>query len=154
MNVPILFCSHEVNYDRVDADQWGKALRKIAWAHSKQIEQLTYIFSHDAYIHKLNRMHFAHDALTDVITFGFSESPRHIEGEIYISIERVAENAEKFGVLFCQELGRVMIHGLLHLLGYGDETPAARREMRKKEEEYLYNADFLGLWHAPEKLKS
>ncbi len=118
-----------------------KALR--AWLltviihERKSSGMLNYIFVTDAYLLKLNKKYLQHNTLTDVITFDYSQPTEGISGDIYISYERVRENAIAFGVKRQDELHRVMVHGLLHLLGYGDKTPAQREKMRQREDFYL-----------------
>ncbi|MDX2304882.1 MAG: rRNA maturation RNase YbeY [Microscillaceae bacterium] len=99
-------------------------------------ESLNIIFCDDAYLIELNRQYLQHDTFTDIITFDHSEG-NAIEGDIFISIERVQENAQKFEVTFENELHRVIIHGVLHLLGYGDKSPAEKQQMRALEDQYL-----------------
>jgi rRNA maturation RNase YbeY len=84
----------------------------------------------------INQTYLNHDTLTDIVTFDQSEDPQKIEGDIFISIERVKENGEKFGTQHT-ELKRVMVHGLLHLLGYKDKTKADKAQMTEKENTYL-----------------
>jgi len=103
---------------------------------SKQLRHLNFIFCSDAYLHKINLEYLDHDTFTDVITFPYSEG-NIIEGDIFISIERIRENAEKFKVEFENELHRVIIHGVLHLLGYFDKTLEDQALMTKKENDYL-----------------
>jgi probable rRNA maturation factor len=98
---------------------------------------LNYIFCSDSYLLKLNTAHLGHKTLTDIITFDYSEDPGIINGEIYVSIERVKENSVKFKTQFDSEVHRVIIHGVLHLVGYGDKKPSEKAIMRKKEEAYL-----------------
>lgn len=102
-----------------------------------QLVQLNYIFCSDAYLLSINQEYLDHDTYTDIITFDQSDEPENIEGDIFISVERVAENAERFGVPFEQELRRVLVHGLLHLLGLGDKTEAEKQAMRRAEDEAL-----------------
>jgi probable rRNA maturation factor len=112
-----------------------KWLKEIALAEGNSIEQLDYVFCTDDYLHQMNVKFLDHDTLTDVITFPFQDRP--IQGEIYISIDRVRDNANDLKVSFDQELSRVLAHGLLHLLGYLDETDEQEAEMRSKEDFYL-----------------
>ncbi|MFK7905259.1 MAG: rRNA maturation RNase YbeY [Chitinophagales bacterium] len=113
------------------------------WLHQVVIEEgydlteLNYIFCSDEYLHEMNVQYLNHDTLTDVITFNNSDDNCCIEGDIFISVPRIEENAQKFGVLFLEELKRVMVHGLLHLLGYADKTEAEQSEMTSKENFYL-----------------
>ena len=100
------------------------------------IHELNYIFCDDAYLLKINQDYLQHDYLTDIITFDYV-SGKNVSGDIYISIDRVMENAKEFNVSFDNELKRVMIHGVLHLMGYSDKTDTATAEMRAKEEEKI-----------------
>lgn len=111
-------------------------LASIVKASGKNLE-LTYIFCSDKYLLKVNRQFLKHDYYTDIITFPLLETERRIEAEIYISIDRIKANAKKMKVEFITELHRVMIHGILHLLGYNDKTVREKKEMREKEEEWL-----------------
>jgi rRNA maturation RNase YbeY len=113
--------------------QW---LKNAIAQEGKRLEALTYIFCSDAYLLQINQQFLKHNTYTDIITFDYSEGDV-LQGEIYISIERVRENAAKYKVSFNQELARVMIHGVLHLAGYRDKRPAEKALMRKKEEAYL-----------------
>ena len=112
-------------------------LREVIKAENKKLGELNYIFCSDAFLSDVNRQYLNHTTLTDIITFDTSEDVHLIEGEIYISIERVRENAIKFKVSIDQELHRVMVHGVLHLLGYSDKTSQQKKIMRKKEDAYL-----------------
>lgn len=99
--------------------------------------ELNYIFCTDPYLHNINRRFLKHDTYTDIITFDNSTVQDFIEADIYISLDRVRENARKFNVTFDEELHRVMVHGLLHLAGYGDKSPSEKVLMKKKEDAYL-----------------
>ena len=98
---------------------------------------INYIFCSDELLHGINVEYLNHDTYTDVITFDNSLEVNDITGDIYISIDRVKENADKLSVAFKDELDRVMVHGLLHLLGFGDKTEKETLIMRKKEDEFL-----------------
>jgi rRNA maturation RNase YbeY len=98
--------------------------------------EINYIFCDDDYLHKLNVEFLNHDTLTDIISFDYSVG-KELHGDIYISIERVADNANDFNSEFIDELHRVMIHGILHYCGYNDKTEADETEMRQKENDYL-----------------
>jgi probable rRNA maturation factor len=99
-------------------------------------EEINYIFCDDEYLHKLNVEFLKHDTLTDIISFDYSVG-KIIQGDIYISIERVRENAEDFKVSFSEELHRVIVHGVLHYCGYKDKTDTDAKIMREKENHYL-----------------
>ncbi len=104
----------------------------------KKLQSLNYIFCSDKQLLEINKTYLQHDYYTDIITFDLSaarQAPR--QAEIYISVDRVRENAEELGVSFKTELHRVIFHGVLHLCGYKDKTPQQAKEMRKKEEQAL-----------------
>lgn len=111
-------------------------IETIIHQYACELVHLDYVFCDDAFLHRINVQFLDHDTLTDIITFPFQKPPR-IEGEVYISVERVRENAQEFGVPFREELYRVIIHGVLHLCGQGDKTEAERSEMRRKEDAAL-----------------
>ncbi len=111
-------------------------INRVVGIHGYKIAQINYIFCDDEYLLKINQEFLNHDTYTDVITFDDSEG-KHIAGEIYISTERVTENARHFKASFRNELHRVMIHGILHLLGWSDSTDQERKNMRQKEKEAL-----------------
>lgn len=99
--------------------------------------QLTYIFCTDAYLLEINQQFLHHNTFTDIITFDMSEEDDTLTGEIYISTERVAENAQKFGAGYQQELHRVIFHGALHLCGFKDKTITDKQEMTRQENDCL-----------------
>jgi rRNA maturation RNase YbeY len=98
---------------------------------------LTYIFCSDQQLHRINVQFLQHDDYTDIITFDLSEKESEVIGEIYISVERVAENAAKFKTTYDRELHRVIFHGALHLCGLRDKKPTEQKEMRAAEEAAL-----------------
>ncbi|RDK88490.1 rRNA maturation RNase YbeY [Marinirhabdus gelatinilytica] len=104
--------------------------------------ELVFIFCDDDYLHKLNVQFLDHDTLTDIITFDNSLG-KLINGEIYISTERVSENATEFDTDFTTELHRVLIHGILHLCGFKDKTTGESKAMRNAENEALNNRNFV-----------
>lgn len=103
----------------------------------KSFNSIDYIFCSDEYLSGINREYLQHDDLTDIITFDLSEPGKQIRGEVYISVERVRDNAAFFNSTFTAELHRVMFHGALHLCGYKDKHPVQKKEMREKEDFYL-----------------
>jgi gliding motility-associated lipoprotein GldD/rRNA maturation RNase YbeY len=111
-------------------------LKYSAEKEKKQIDILSYIFCNDAYLLKVNQQYLQHDTYTDIITFDYS-SDQGLSGDIFISVERVQENAVKYKVSMEEELCRVMVHGLLHLAGYKDKTKTQKDRMRQKESYYL-----------------
>ncbi len=112
-------------------------IKHVIKEENHQPGDLFYHFCSDEYLLKLNRDFLQHDYLTDIITFPFSTQPEIVSGEIFISIDRVRENAFALQTGFEREFARVLIHGVLHLLGYGDQTDEEKRVMRSKEDYYL-----------------
>tara|TARA_B100000902_G_C27144459_1_gene830382 strand:- start:101 stop:517 length:417 start_codon:yes stop_codon:yes gene_type:complete len=105
---------------------------------NKQIKLISFIFCSDKYLQKINYKYLKHHDLTDVITFEYNET-NDLEGDVFISIERVKENSKTFNVKFKAELARVMIHGVLHLMDYNDKSENEKSLMRKLENEFLKN---------------
>ncbi|MCX7744947.1 MAG: rRNA maturation RNase YbeY [Flavobacteriales bacterium] len=119
-------------------------LNNVATNEKKTIQSLTIILCSDEYLLSMNRKHLNHDYYTDVITFDLSDTSTYIVGEIYISVDRVKENAASLKQKFVDELHRVMVHGLLHLCGYMDKSSAQIKQMRNKEDFYLlYRKHFI-----------
>ncbi|MDA0972514.1 MAG: rRNA maturation RNase YbeY [Bacteroidetes bacterium] len=112
---------------------WSVWLNQVALAEEFLLSRLTIQFCSDDYLLEMNKTHLDHDYYTDIITFDSSKPPI-LKGELYISWDRVKENALGAGVKAEQELERVMVHGLLHLMGYGDKSEVAAAQMREKEE--------------------
>ena len=119
-----------------EINQNKKWLNQVISNEAKVEGDITYIFCNDDYLLEKNIRFLKHNTLTDVITFDYCEG-NSVSGDIFISIERVKENSEVFKVDFLTELNRVMVHGLLHLLGYKDKTERESNLMRKKENYYL-----------------
>jgi rRNA maturation RNase YbeY len=111
-------------------------IRSVILKERKQLHSLNYIFCDDSYLLRMNQQYLNHKTLTDIITFDYSEKNK-IAGEIFISLERVSENARKYSRPLDEELHRVIIHGVLHLAGYKDKKPSEKALMRKKEQAYL-----------------
>ena len=120
-----------------EAEELIDWIERVAKVHEYRIAQLTYIFCSDEYLHRMNVEYLGHDTLTDVITFNNADDADVLEGDIFISTERVADNAKDLNVPFRDELHRVMIHGVLHLLGYRDKDLLSQTAMRKKEDDCL-----------------
>ena len=112
-------------------------LLRTARLEKKRIQELNYVFCSDEYLLEINRKYLNHNSLTDIITFDLSVPGDGVSSDIYISIDRVRENAATYATSFKQELLRVMIHGLLHLCGYKDKRKADQTLMREKEAFYL-----------------
>jgi probable rRNA maturation factor len=135
--VAILFFYEDIRFSLEKPRKTSNWIKLVAKREKREVLNVSYIFCSDAYLLQLNQQYLHHNTLTDIITFDYSEGAKPLEGEIYISIERVKENAQKFKVSFQDELDRVMIHGVLHLIGYKDKKPADKALMRKKEEACL-----------------
>jgi len=115
---------------QVQLAEWIDA---VITARSGQTENINYILCGDEYLHRMNVEYLAHDTLTDIITFPMADFPA-VSGDLFISTERVADNADDLGVSYEDELHRVIIHGVLHLCGQGDKTEQEAAEMRRQEE--------------------
>ena len=113
--------------------QWVK---QIATLYGKKTGEINYIFCSDSKILEMNHAYLQHNYFTDIITFDYSENNR-ISGDLYISLDTVKSNAEKFGTKYEEELSRVLIHGILHLCGQNDKTPKERAIMTQKEDAAL-----------------
>jgi len=133
----VLFFSDGIDFHLSRPSITTSWIKKVIKKENKSLHSLGYVFSSDAHLVKLNRQYLNHNTLTDILTFDYSVDPNSIQGEIYISIERVKENAAKFKRSFDEELHRVIIHGVLHLMGYNDKRAADKAIMREKEEAYL-----------------
>lgn len=114
--------------------QW---LNQQAGAEGFRVGDLNYVFCSDQHLLQLNRDYLQHDYYTDIITFDQSEEESLIEGDIFISVDRVGDNARLLNVELITEMRRVMAHGMLHLCGYGDKSPEDELVMRAKEDEWL-----------------
>lgn len=113
-------------------------LDKTARKEGRPIDSLNIIFCNDDYLLSINRLYLQHDYYTDIITFDLSSSRQlPIQAELYISIDRVKDNATQLGLTYCKELHRVIFHGLLHLLGYKDKSNSDQKKMREMEEKLL-----------------
>lgn len=112
-------------------------LTRLFKKEGRSLAELQYIFCSDAYLLAINRQYLDHDYYTDIITFDLSEKNQPINAEIYISVDRVKDNAHKYDTSLRIELHRVMFHGALHLCGFKDKTTAQKEEMRKMEEKCL-----------------
>lgn len=132
----IYFSSENIKFDLRGKLKVKKWITDLIKAQNKKVGDISYLFCDDAYLIEVNRTYLDHDTYTDIITFDYVEGDT-ISGDILISVERVKENAQLFNTTFDQELHRVIIHGVLHLLGQGDKTEAEAAQMRKKEDAAL-----------------
>ena len=126
----------ETDFNIEDTKALSHWISKIILHENHELGDLTYVFCDDAYLHKLNLQFLNHDTLTDVISFDYSIG-KQVHGEIFISVDRVKENATEFNQTFQTELSRVMAHGILHFCGYKDKTDSESSLMRTKECFYL-----------------
>jgi probable rRNA maturation factor len=133
----IQFFQENIEFKLKNSLKLKKWIKGVVENEKQKVLDLNFIFCDDEYLHQINVEYLDHDTYTDIITFDNSEEKGKIESDIFISIERVKENAGKLQVTFEQELHRVMIHGVLHLLGYKDKTKMDKQTMRAKEDETL-----------------
>ncbi|HLS11262.1 MAG TPA: rRNA maturation RNase YbeY [Flavobacteriaceae bacterium] len=115
-----------------DEEEVSLWIKNVVNEEEFELGDLSYVFCSDDFLHKMNLEYLDHDTLTDIITFDYRQG-KLINGEIYISTDRVEENATKYRVSFEDELHRVMIHGVLHICGYNDLTESEQKQMRSKE---------------------
>ena len=134
---PINFFTEEIKYDLKHKTNIRTWIKNTIEAEGYVLEELNFIFCSDEYLLAINQQYLQHDTYTDVITFDNSEVLKTITGDIFISIERIQENARNYKGKTADELCRVMIHGTLHLLGYKDKGKAAKILMTQKEDQYL-----------------
>ena len=132
----ISFSTENVKFDLPAKMKVKKWISEVIKAQGKRVGEVSYLFCDDDYLIEVNRTYLNHDTYTDIITFDYVEGDT-ISGDIMISVERIHENAAIFNATFEQELHRVIIHGILHLLGQGDKTDAQAQQMRRKEDAAL-----------------
>lgn len=132
----------ETDFTLQNSDEIAQWISKIISQENCEEGEISYIFCDDEYLYKLNIEFLKHDTLTDIISFDNSLG-NQINGDVFISVERVKENAETYSVVFENELHRVIIHGILHYCGYKDKSKEDASVMRKKEEEALSLRNFV-----------
>ena len=132
----IRFASQNIDFELPQVEKVKKWVSQVVQLRGKRVGNISYLFCDDEHLLGVNQQFLNHDTYTDIITFDYVVADL-ISGDIMISVDRVGENAEKFGVPFEQELHRVVIHGVLHLLGQGDKSDTEAAEMRRQEEEAL-----------------
>ena len=132
----ITFSAEDISFQLENETYTREWLKKMIEREEKQLHSLNFIFCPDDYLLQLTIEYLDHDTLTDIITFPYADPPV-IEGDVFISIDRIKENAKKYDVTFSHELFRVMAHGVLHLCGYGDKSREEAKLMRQKENEAL-----------------
>jgi rRNA maturation RNase YbeY len=137
VNSKIQFFSEGTSFILKNKNTIRSWLLKAISEENKKPWYINFIFCNDDYLLELNQIYLDHNTLTDILTFPFAERPDIVSGDIFISIDRVEENAKSFGEPEDRELRRVIIHGVLHLIGYKDKTRIDREIMRGKENYYL-----------------
>lgn len=132
----------ETDFELKNKSNLQKWISEIIISEGFELGEIVYIFCDDEYLHKLNVEFLGHDTLTDIISFDYRVG-KQINGEIYISVERVIDNSKDFDTNFEEELHRVMIHGIFHFCGYKDKSDTDERSMRNKENDSLKNLNTL-----------
>lgn len=133
----IHFFEEDIRFNVLNKTKIKNWLKLIVSKEGFKIKELNYIFCSDEYLYEINSQYLQHETYTDIITFDNSETKSNIEGDIYISIERVKENAVSHHQVFEEELLRVLSHGVFHLCGYPDKSSSEQELMRLKENEAI-----------------
>lgn len=128
--------NYETNFKLSDEKKIEEWISKCIKRYNCKEGEINYVFCDDAYLHKLNVEFLNHDTFTDIISFDYTMGSL-ISGDIFISVERVRENAKIFSQLFDNELNRVIVHGVLHYIGYSDKSEADKAKMREEENNCL-----------------
>ena len=132
---PIQYFSEDTLFNLDNSNTISDWIIETIQSENGYLSFINFIFCSDSYLLQINQEYLKHDTYTDIITFDYSNA--QIESDIFISIDRIEENANKLNIEFKQELHRVIIHGVLHLLGYGDKSKDDKALMTKKENQYL-----------------
>jgi rRNA maturation RNase YbeY len=128
--------NYENDFELQNEDQISNWISNVILSEKKKEGDINYIFCDDEYLLNLNEQYLDHDTLTDIISFDYSVG-NELHGDIFISVERVQDNATDFNVTFDEELRRVLVHGILHYCGYKDKSESEEQVMRQKEEEKM-----------------
>jgi rRNA maturation RNase YbeY len=128
--------NYETEFELRNEPDFSKWLSAVILSENKKEGEINYIFCDDNYLLDINQQYLDHDTLTDIISFDYSVG-NEINGDVFISVERVKENASDYNVTFHEEIQRVLVHGILHYCGYKDKTESDERIMRSKEEEKM-----------------
>jgi probable rRNA maturation factor len=136
------FFEEDINFKLKNKTKVKHWIKSAILAEGYTLKELNYIFCSDQYLLQINQQYLDHDTYTDIVTFDNSEKDKVIEGDIFISIDRIRENAVKFNSGEVNELHRVIIHGALHLLGYQDKKVESKKIMTSKEDHYLTIRNF------------
>ena len=128
--------NYETDFELSDETAISNWLSQVILSESKKEGDINYVFCDDEYLHKINVEYLDHDTLTDIISFDYSIG-NELHGDIFVSVERVVDNAKDYEVTFDEELKRVLVHGILHYAGYKDKSEDDELKMRQKEEEKM-----------------
>lgn len=128
--------NYETDFELHNEAVFSKWLSEVILSENKKEGEINYIFCDDDYLLEINQQYLDHDTLTDIISFDYSVG-NELNGDIFVSVERVKENASDFNVTFHEEIQRVLVHGILHYCGYKDKTESDELVMRSKEEEKM-----------------
>ncbi|MDR1119636.1 MAG: rRNA maturation RNase YbeY [Dysgonamonadaceae bacterium] len=134
--MPITYQTEDTDLPRIRQRETNIWIKEVAHIHRKKTGEIAFIFCSDKKILEINNQYLQHDYYTDIITFDYSEKDI-ISGDIFISLDTVKSNSEKFNTHYNEELHRVIIHGILHLCGLKDKSPEEEKKMREKENEAL-----------------
>ena len=135
MSKKVQFFNHELEFSLAQSNDVSEWIESIVKKHKYNLQNLSIIFTNDEYLLSMNQQHLQHDYYTDIITFDYRDKldKKVVNGELYISVDRINDNANTLNLPFIDELHRVIIHGVLHLCGFGDKSDEEEIEMRKQE---------------------
>lgn len=132
----INFYNQEIDFRLKEKAKIRRWISQVVENECKTIGEISYVFCTDTYLLDINQQYLKHNTYTDIVTFDYTEEGK-ISGDLFISVERVTENAQRFSVNFEHELKRVLVHGILHLCGYKDKSEEDEKVMRAREDYYL-----------------
>jgi probable rRNA maturation factor len=130
------FFAEDVSFPELDFEDVKRWVAKTIESKNCHVADISFIFCSDEYLLELNRKYLNHDYYTDILTFNYNQD-NYISGDLFLSLDRIAENAKNLNILFIHEILRVCIHGVLHLLGYEDSSEMDKNAMRLEEDKYL-----------------
>ena len=137
----IIYQSDNVKFPKIKRREISNWIKSVAASYNKKIGEIAFVFCSDKKILEINTQYLNHDYYTDIITFDYSEEDI-VSGDLFISLDTVRSNAEKFSVDYIEELCRVIIHGILHLCGFNDKSTEDKKVIREKEDEALKQYEF------------
>lgn len=132
----MIYFNYEIDFNLENEKEYVAWLSAVIVSEKKKEGEINYVFCNDTYLHKINVEYLKHDTLTDIISFDYTAG-NELSGDVFVSIERVVDNAKDFNVSFEEELKRVLVHGILHYCGYKDKTETDAELMRFKENEKI-----------------